>query len=382
MPSPLKLFILAGEPSGDRIAGDVVDRLRTRVDVELTGVGGDALAERGLKSLFPMHELSVMGWADVLPRLPLLLWRVRQTAQAIIRSRPDVAVLVDAQVFSALVARRVRAVQPGIPLVLYVAPAVWAWKPERAAKLRPLFDEVLAVLPFEPRVLADLGGPPSHYVGHPALQNFPFRSAVPDRGPVLLLPGSREGELRRHLPLMLGVAECLKGHPRVAGFVIPTPRVMARKVGAEIGAWNLPVTVVSTEPEKRAAFADAVAACAVTGTVTLELALAGVPMVTTYVADRGQAERWVKYQIRFASLPNAILGRELVPEVLFTTPDLERLVLPLQRLLDDPDAAARQIAGFREIRNLMEKGAPEAPLTEPAERILALAPDQRLSIGS
>lgn len=382
MPRPLKLFILAGEPSGDRIAGDLVDRLRARVDVELTGVGGDALAERGLKSLFPMRELSVMGWADVLPRLPLLLWRVRQTAQAILRSRPDVAVLVDAQVFSALVARRVRAVNPRIPLVLYVSPAVWAWKPERAAKLQPLFDEVLAVLPFEPGVLAELGGPPSHYVGHPALQAFQFRDAIPDRGHLLLLPGSREGELRRHLPLMRGLAERLKGHPRIAGFVIPTPQTMAKRLDAEIETWDLPVAIVSTEPDKRAAFAGAVAACAVTGTVTLELALAGVPMVTTYVADQGQAKRWVKYQVRFASLPNAILGRELVPEMLFTTPDLERLVLPLQRLLDDPDAAALQVAGFRAIRELMQKGAPEAPLTEPAERILALAPDQRLPMGS
>lgn len=359
-----------------------MDRLRAHVDVELAGVGGDALAERGLRSLFPMRELSVMGWADVLPRLPLLLWRVRQTAQAILRSRPDVAVLVDAQVFSALVAQRVRAVRREIPLVLYVAPAVWAWKPERAAKLRPLFDEVLAVLPFEPRVLADLGGPPSHYVGHPALQAFPFRNAIPDRGHLLLLPGSREGELRRHLPLMRGVAERLKGHPRITGFAIPTPRTMARRLGAELETWDLPVAIVSTESEKRAAFAHAVAACAVTGTVTLELALAGVPMVATYVADQGQAKRWVKYQVRFASLPNAILGRELVPEKLFTTPDLERLVLPLQSLLDDPDAAALQVAGFHEIRELMQKGAPEAPVTDPAERILDLARDQRLPMGS
>ena len=371
MTEPLRLFILAGEPSGDRIAADLVDRLRRHAVVDLTGVGGEALAGRGLHSLFPMRELSVMGWADVLPRLPLLLWRARQTAQAIIRSKPDVAVLVDAQVFSALVARQVRAAGVRTPMLLYVAPAVWAWKPERAAKLKPLFDEILAVLPFEPKVLAELGGPPSHYVGHPALAAFPLRESVPDAGPMLLLPGSREGELRRHLPLMRGVAGHFKAHPRVTGFVLPTPRHLAGRLAAEVAGWNAPVTVVSSEPEKRDAFGSAVAACAVTGTVTLELALAGVPMVTTYVADKGQARRWVKYAVRFASLPNAILGRELVPEMLFLEPEPRRLHDALQQLLHGEAVAAEQLDGFRQIRALMEKGAPEAPLCDPAERVLS-----------
>lgn len=369
MAEPLRLFILAGEPSGDRIGADLVDRLRYHGEVELSGVGGEALAGRGLRSLFPMSELSVMGWADVLPRLPLLLWRARQTAQAIIRSKPDAAVLVDAQVFSALVARQVRAAGVRTPMLLYVAPAVWAWKPERAARLKPLFDEILAVLPFEPRVLAELGGPPSHYVGHPALKAFAFREHIPAKGPLLLLPGSREGELRRHLPLMRGVAESFRSHPRLTGFVLPTPGHLAARLAAEVGAWDAPVRVVSSEPEKRDAFGSAVAACAVTGTVTLELALAGVPMVTTYVADKGQARRWVKYQVRFASLPNAILGRELVPEMLFLEPEPARLHAALRTLLDDEAVAGTQLAGFRQIRALMEKGAPEAPLCDPAERV-------------
>jgi lipid-A-disaccharide synthase len=370
MPERLKLFILAGEPSGDRIGADLVDRLRARTDVELSGVGGDALTDRGLESLFPMNELSVMGWADVLPRLPLLLWRTRQTAQAIIRSRPDVAVLVDAQVFSALVARQVKAAGATTPLLLYVAPAVWAWKPERAAKLKPLFDEILSVLPFEPKVLAELGGPPSCYVGHPSLQALPWREAVPDRGPLLLLPGSREGELRRHLPLMRSVAARLKAHPRVTGFVLPTPKAMEARVRDEARDWDVPIAVVSSEHGKLEAFRGAIAACAVTGTVTLELALAGVPMVTTYVADKGQAKRWVKYRVQFASLPNAILGRNLVPEMLFTEPNPSRLESALRALLDDEAAATAQLQAFREIRALMEKGTPEAPLADPAERVL------------
>jgi len=382
MPDPLRLFILAGEPSGDRLAADLVDRLSRHRSLRLSGVGGEALAARGLRSLFPMRELSVMGWADVLPRLPLLLWRARQVARAIIAGRPDIAVLVDAQVFSALVARQVRAAGVHTPLLLYVAPAVWAWKPERAARLRPLFDEILAVLPFEPQVLAELGGPPGHYVGHPALATLPFRPEVPATGPLLLLPGSREGELRRHLPMMRSVAEHLGRHPRVTGFELPTPGHLAVRVQAEVAGWPVPVKVVSAEADKRAAFAAAVAACAVTGTVTLELALAGVPMVTTYVADKGQARRWVKYKVRFASLPNAILGRELVPEMLSLAPEPERLQAGLRALLDDASASAAQLDGFRDIRALMEKGAPEAPLCDPAERVLSYAaPDQRSAMS-
>lgn len=373
MSEPLHLFVLAGEASGDRIGADLVERLRGRAGLQLSGVGGAELEAVGLRSLFPMHELSVMGWADVLPRLPLLLWRARQVARAIITGKPDVVVLIDAQVFSALVARQVRAAGIASPVLLYVAPAVWAWKPERALKLRPLFNEVLSVLPFEPRVMAELGGPPTHYVGHPALARLPLRAAVPANGPLLLLPGSREGELRRHLPLMQDVATRLAGQPRITRFLLPTPGHLREKLAAAVAGWDVPVAVVSGEAEKRAAFSEAVAACAVTGTVTLELALAGVPMVTTYVADKGQAKRWVQYRVKFAALPNAILDHALVPEVLGIGVDAEELAGRLRTLLNEPSAEAAQLQGFRRIRALMETGAPEAPISDPAGRVLSLA---------
>ena len=371
MSDPLRLYVLAGEPSGDRIAADLVGRLRQLTALEISGVGGEALAGQGLHTQFDMSELSVMGWADVLPRLPKLLWRTRQVAQAILRQRPDVVVLVDAQVFSALVARQVHARNPDIPILLCVAPAVWAWKSERAAALRPHFREVLAVLPFEPAVMRELGGPETHYIGHPALARLPFRDTVPDRGPLLLLPGSREGELRRHLPLMRSVAESLAAHPRVTGFRLPTPQRLAARLRDEVREWSVPVEIVTGEADKAASFAEAIAAVAVTGTVTLELALAGVPMVTTYVADKGQAKRWFKYQVKYASLPNAILDFPLVPEVLQIVPDAAALGNGTQRILDDPAALSAQLEGFRRIRNLMEQGAPGEPRVDPAERVLA-----------
>lgn len=371
MARPLRLFVLAGEASGDRIGADLVQRLRRRTDLTLSGVGGPELEGEGLQSLFPMENLSVMGWSDVLRRLPLLLWRVRQTANAIIRQRPDTVVLIDSQVFVKAVAARVRRAGLAVPMLLYVAPSVWAWRPERAAELKPLFDEVLAVLPFEPGVMAQLGGPPSTYVGHPALLRFPMRPQQPERGPLLLLPGSREGELRRHLPLMREAAVSLAAHPRVAGFIVPTLSSLAERLRAEVASWPVPAQIVVGEA-RAAAFRSAYAAFAVSGTITFELAMSGVPMVVTYVADPQQAKRAAKLgrPVQIA-LPNIVLGRKVVPELQFVDPSAERSLSPLTALLDDPKAVAAQTAAFRELRALMQKGAPEAPLVDPAERVMA-----------
>ncbi|MDP3317179.1 MAG: lipid-A-disaccharide synthase [Devosia sp.] len=383
MAESLRLFVLAGEASGDRIGADLVRRLRTRTGVEATGVGGADLAAEGLQSLFPMSDLSVMGWSDVLVRLPLLLWRARQVADAIIRGRPDVVVLIDSQVFTRVVAERVRKAGSKVPMLLYVAPAVWVWAPERAAKLTPLFDEVLAVLPFEPGVMAELRGPSTSYVGHPALTGQAMRQAQPDRGAFLLLPGSRTGELRRHLRLMQTAVEALRGHPRVSGFVLPTLAHLRDRLVAEVASWSTPVEVV-TGAARDTAFSEAVGAFAVSGTVTLELAMAGVPMVVTYVGDRGQAKRYAKLEKPpMVGLPNIVAGREVVPELLFPGEiDFARVAPMLRSLLDDDVAIAKQLAAFREVRALMQEGAPEAPLVDPAERVLALAAQPRPLIGS
>ncbi len=367
----LKLFILAGEPSGDRLAADLLARLRARApDLSVTGVGGTELEGQGLRSMFPMRELSVMGWADILPRLPWLHFRAWQAARAIVTGKPDVAVLVDAQLFSAQVARHVRRAGSKLPLLLYVAPAVWAWEPERAARLKPLFDEVLAVLPFEPQFMAAHNGPPTTYVGHSALSRLQFRAALPDRGPLLLLPGSRDGELRRNLPQLRAVAEAIASHPRVSGLVMPTLPGLESRLREEVAGWGVPVSVVTQAGPRRAAFAAAVGACAVTGTITLELALMGIPMVGTYVGDKGQWERWRKYGVKFAALPNILAGREIVREVLFIEPDLPRLIAAVQQMLE-PETGAAQVQAFAELRSLMEKGAPEAPLVDAVERVLA-----------
>jgi len=371
MASPPKIFLVAGEPSGDRIGADLIKRLRIHGPVQPVGIGGADLEGEGLKSIYPMSDLSVMGLSDVLMRLPLLYWRMRQTVQAIIAQQPDIVVLIDSQVFSQTVATELRKAEYTGKILLYVSPSVWAWKPERAPGLKPLYDEILAVLPFEPAVMKRLDGPPTSYVGHPALERTTFRAKQPASGPLLLLPGSRSGELRRHLPLMQAVALAMRRHPAITDLVLPTVRSEEARAMHAVSGWGTPVYVTSSAEAKRSAFENAVAAVAVTGTVTLELALAGVPMVATYVGDGGQKRRAAKYKIRFASLPNILFGDALVPEILDTKRHPDRVIGELQQLLDGPGEIERQRDGFARIRAGMEKGAPDAPLTDAAVRVLA-----------
>jgi len=376
-----RLFIVAGEVSGDRLGADLVRRMRAERAVEIMGVGGDALGGEGLASLFPMSDLSVMGLRDVLLRLPLLLRRIRQTADAIMATKPDVVVLIDSQVFSQKVAERLRKGGYDGTIVLYVAPSVWAWRPERATTLKPLFDEVLAVLPFEPAVMKRLGGPPTTYVGHPALENTSLRPRVPDKGPLLLLPGSRKSELRRHLPIMQAAAMMLRKHDRVTGYVLPTLKSVEPQVLEAVAAWQTPVFVTTSNAAKWQAYRDAVGAIAVSGTVTLELALSGVPMVATYVAEQAQARLYLKYKARFITLPNILVGEEVVAEVKGLKPEPERVVEEMLALLDDSKRIGEQLAAFARIRAGMQKGAPDAPLENASDRVFALL-DQRRSMAT
>jgi lipid-A-disaccharide synthase len=377
-PERLKLFILAGEPSGDRIAADLVARLKQRVHLAFIGVGGHELEAQGLRSIFPMRDLAVMGITDVLLRLPLLLWRVEQTARAIRTAKPDIVVLVDSQDFSRLVAKRLKQLGYSGKALLYVAPSVWARSPERAAKLAPLFEEVLAILPFEPAVMTRLAGPPTSYVGHPALGERLERDTV-ERGPLVLLPGSRDGELRRHMPVFRQVAEQLGEHAAVSEIVLPTLPSLAERLGRETSAWSVPVRIVADRTARRAIYEQAVLALAVSGTVTLELALASLPMAVSYVLDGHQARTYEKLGRPAVSLPNIILARPTVPELVQAEPDAAALVAAVSALLDDKKARRDQIVAFGELASLMKTGEPDFPRQDPADRVLShWQPYQRL----
>ena len=381
MSEMLRLFILAGEPSGDRIAADLVARLREKLTLELSGVGGDELAGQGLTSLYPMSDLAVMGITDVVMNLPRLLWRLEQTARAIIATSPDMVVLVDAQDFSRLLAARLRKRGYAGRLVLYVAPSVWARHPERARRLTPLFDAVLAVLPFEPEAMDRLGGPPTSYVGHPVLAEALASRMPPERGPLVLLPGSRNGELRRHLPVLAEIASDLAQHDAVTELIMPTlPRLRDRLI-AETANWPAPVRVVETRATRREIYEQAIGAICVSGTVTLELALARVPMIVIYALDSYQSRAYAKLGRPQVSLPNIILDRQIVPEFVAAPLVGAPVKSAILDLLDNKKARQDQILAFDELYQTMETGLPLHLREDPVDRILEVWRNQRPLIG-
>lgn len=366
-----KLFILAGEPSGDRIGADLVRRLRARHPFTLFGVGGDELAAVGLKSIFPMDNLSVMGVADVLRRLPLLLWRIEQCARAIMANAPDGVVLVDAQEFSLRLARRLRKLGYGSPILLYVAPSVWARAPERAKVLAPLFDEVMAVLPFEPGVMARLGGPPTHYVGHPALADLVDVAPNLDGTRIALLPGSRPGELRRHLPMLKSLVADLGQRHDIGAFFMPTLPRLAERLRAEVSSWSSVVEIVNERNRRAALYRETRLAIVTAGTATLEVALAGVPMVVGYVMEGAQARQFVRLGRPRVGLPNIILDADVTPEIITEGAGTGALLAVTNELLDDAERRAVQITAFERLKAMMENGSPEAVREDPADRVLA-----------
>lgn len=374
-----KLFIVAGEPSGDVIGADFLRRLTAIRSCEAIGVGGTELKQAGLHSIFAMEQLSVMGFVDVALRLPLLLFRIEQTVRRIIREKPDLVLLIDSQVFSHLVAKKLRSRGYVKPILLYVAPAVWAWKPERAPKLKVLFDEMFSVLPFEPEVMARLGGPTTTYVGHPATdriqrQNL-FSQDLTASGEVVLLPGSRHGELKRHLPVFQQFAERINSHPRVTGFVIPTLPHLVEYLRNEVRSWQVSVEVVSESEIRKHRIQNCIAALASAGTVTLELALTNVLHIGTYVPDRWQMKAFEKAEKPMVSLANNVFGQEVFPEIFPGDNFEQRLVEAFTQLLEDEAVVSVQNNAFVDIRKNMTQGVSRVGKFDAVDRILSYLPN-------
>ncbi|MCS6759591.1 MAG: hypothetical protein MO852_12010, partial [Candidatus Devosia euplotis] len=211
------------------------------------------------------------------------------------------------------------------------------------------------------------------YVGHPALAERLGREQGPDRGPLILLPGSREGELRRHLPLFRVVVDSLVGHKAIDEVVIPTLPALARRIEAAVADWSVPVSVIDAQAERGALYGRAIAALSVAGTATLELALARVPMVVSYVMDSHQARAFETLGRPLVSLPNIIVGRVAVSELVQAPAavDANTVTAGLRALLDNKKARQDQIAVFGELGRLMESGETGFPRQDSADRILS-----------
>lgn len=376
------IFLVAGEDSGDRLGAALMRALKAHTGgrIRFSGVGGHDMAAEGLASLFPLGDLAVMGFAAIPRSLVKIMRRIRTTAEAVVAARPAVLVIIDSPEFTHRVARRVRAAAPAIPIVDYVSPSVWAWRPWRARAMRRYVDHVLALLPFEPAVHARLGGPPCSFVGHPLTERVGElrpnaeealrRNAEPPI--VLMMPGSRRSEIKRMFASFAETMARVHAHVGPIVIVVPTVPHLFDAVQEAVAAWPVAAHVVVEPAAKNAAFRVARAALAKSGTGTLELALAGVPMVAAYkVSTIEHLVGLLLINAPSAILANLVLGENVVPEFLQydATPEhLTRALLPL--LYDTPQRRA-QIAAFSGLDSIMEI-ATAAPSDRAAAIVLNL----------
>jgi len=371
----LRLFIVAGEESGDQLGAALMMALRQRTQTELVfeGIGGKAMGEAGLRSLFDMNEIAVMGFSAVIPRLAKILARIDQTARAAIAARPDALIIIDSPDFTHRVARKVKRALPEVPVLDYVCPSVWAWRPGRAKKMTAYIDHVLAILPFEPQVLRALNGPPATYVGHPLLSSFinePRKTEKGERKTLLLLPGSRQGEISRLLPVFEETVKLLSARRDDIDFMLLAVERFLPVVQDRVAGWPVRIQVVAGETQKRAVFQRAHAALAASGTICLELALANTPMISTYKLDP------IARRLRFlvsswsANLPNLIVDYPFVPEYIDEFVRPATLCRGLERLLDESAQRESQLAGFQDLRKIMQCGEEGASEQKAADMVL------------
>ncbi len=391
MGSPL-IYIVAGEASGDALGARLVAALRARrPDLAFAGIGGERLAEQGMDSLFPMRELALMGLLEVLPNIRNLSRRMAETVADNAARRPSVIVTIDSPGFALRLAERVKPL--GIPVVHYVAPQIWAWRPGRIRKIRERVDRILCLLPFEPPIFEQAGIPAS-FVGHPVLESGAdrgdaarFRAAhgiEPGQPLLLVMPGSRRMEATRLLPIFGAALKLLAA--RVPGLrpVVAVSPIVAETVRAGVADWPGRPILVGTLAEKHDAFAAVAASGGAglikSGTSSLEMAVAGVPHVVAYRVNPVTAaivRRLIR--VRFASLVNLLAEREVAPEYLQQDATPEALAAALHALLGDPAAAAAQRAAFRDVLDRLHPPG-RTPSEAAAEAVLASFAETRREI--
>jgi lipid-A-disaccharide synthase len=372
---PLKIAIIAGEESGDLLGADIVralQRLNGR-EIRLVGTGGRHLQELGLSPLFDAGEIALMGVSAILRDLPRLLRRIGQSARAIVAERPDCLITIDSPDFTLRVAKKVRAQAPSIPIVHYVCPSVWAWRPGRAPAMRPHVDHILCLLPFEAGELQRLGGPPGTYVGHRltqdegvklarSMQDAPRDLSDGREKTLLLLPGSRKGEVRSLIDVFGETVSVLRSRGHRLRLLLPTVPHVAGVVETAVSGWAGKPEIILDQARKWQAFGEADAALIASGTVSLELALAGVPSVSGYRLD--SVARLIQRLVTVwsALLPNLIADRPVVPEFYNQYVRPENLARHIEALWADTELRAWQKDGFAEVRRRMETDRPSGEI--------------------
>jgi lipid-A-disaccharide synthase len=375
----LKLFLIAGELSGDRLGGALMDGLtsETSGNVTFSGVGGPMMQAAGMNSLFDMSDLSVMGLFEILPKIPMLLSRVKITAQAVIDARPDALITIDSPDFCFRVANKVRAELPDLKVIHYVAPSVWAWRPERAEKMAKHVDHVLALLPFEPPYMR-AAGMTCDFVGHPVIsepkpstsEQAALRTELGlGNGPIItVLPGSRVGEIKRMGPIFERVLSNIKSSYPGAQFILPVAASVENLVKQKTANWAVKPTLLlntgytspQAEIRKRTAYAISDAALATSGTVALELAAQDCPMVVAYRANWATTRMVKKLaQIDTANLINIVTDTRVVPEHLFENCTVDKITQSVTDLLN---GQSQQKEALRDTMIALGQGQKDAHL--------------------
>lgn len=389
---PFSVMLVCGEPSGDQLGAELMARLKAIApEVKISGIGGEAMAAQGLTSLFPLDDTAVMGLAEVVPRIPAILARVREAADFALRTRPDAVVLIDSPDFTHRIARRLKRIDPAIRTVNYVAPQVWASRSYRARTMARYFDLVLALLPFEAPFFESYGLR-TVFVGHPVIERaarmtgggaLRARLSIGSDAPLLaVLPGSRTNEVRLLLPVFReAVALLAKEIPNLVCILPAVPHV-AEHVRKGTRDWPVSLHILNGDADKFAAFDAADVALAASGTVTTELALARTPLVMAYKLG------WLTYKLMrpfihapYATLVNIILEREAVPEFVqekCTPVALADALLPLFR---DERARTNQLRDLDEAAKKLGAGG-EPPSLRAAQALLAFARNPHAKAGT
>jgi len=374
---PHNVYLIAGEDSGDFLGAQLIKALKKQAPgVKIMGIGGPLMEQQGLQSLFPMHDLSVMGLTEVLPHALHILKRILQTVRHIKGIKPDVLVTIDSPGFCLRVAKKIKDFG-NIPIVHYVAPSVWAWREGRAKKLASKVDHLLTLFPFEPPYFEKYNLPTT-FVGHPLIeqnlvpdQTFRDRHHIPSDALVLsILPGSRVGEMKRLLPVFLEAMEILSKTFKNLHLVFPTLPHLVSSLSCALKGISLPYTILDSVPEKYAAFFASDAALAASGTVSLELAFANLPMVIAYKVSPLTyhiVKRLVKVQ--YACLVNILLGTEIVPERLQKNCTPDKLAAELEKILESKGTTQTYL---KDVQKLLTPPTEEMPSSLAARVVLKL----------
>ncbi len=373
-------FIIAGEASGDHLGAGLIRALRARYpDATFSGVGGAQMQAQGLASLFPMEELSVMGLAEVLPRLWSIMGRISQTAREILRLKPVAVITIDSPDFCFRVLRKVKSKNKAIRCAHYVAPSVWAWRPGRAKMVAGFLDHILTLLPFEPPYFEE-HGLKATFVGHPVVEKVGMRGDEnrfrqrhglrPDQPVLCMLPGSRMSELSRLLDKFMETAGIVLTNRHQAVIVIPTLPHLKGYIEKFFTGRGINPLVITDADEKFDAFAASRVAIAASGTVSLELAITDTPHIIAYKLSPISA--WVAKKLvktPYVNLVNILLNKPLVPELLLDDCEPAPMSRAVLRLLDDKDARAEQLMEFRRALIMLGLGDPESPSDKAAAAI-------------